>query len=747
MTSKTAAATPSHPWRFFRAGGFDQVRLDTGADLLALGQLDQKLWVALACPTATLDIDPRTLRLLDTDGDGRIRAVEVIAACEWIGRLLKNPDDLLRGAEALPLSAVDTRGEEGRALAEAMGSLLRSLGKTGADSLSVADASEAVQTLNQAPLNGDGLLTEASSESAELQAALRDALECLGGEQDRSGKPGVGQAKLDLFFSELDAWARWRAEGEADPQVMVLGEATAAAREQLRALEAKVEDYFARCRIAAFDPRAAHAMNRDDKDYAQLSARELSLAAQELASFPLALVAASQPLPLVRGLNPAWADAVAQLRAGAVVPLLGEREQLTEAEWRELRARFAPFDAWLARKQGATVEKLGAARIAALRASDAHAELTRLVAADLAVEPVARSLASIEKLVRLHRDLYRLCNNFVSFREFYARKGKATFQAGTLYIDQRSCDLCIQVTDLGKHAALAPLARSYLVYCECARNGQKMTIAAAFTAGDSETLMVGRNGVFYDRQGRDWDATIVRIVDNPISVRQAFWAPYKKLVRFIEEQVAKRASDADSAANARLTSAATDVGSAAAEGKAREEKPKLDIGIVAALGVAVGGISAALGAMMQAFFGLGIWMPLGFVALLFAISGPSMAIAWLKLRQRNLAPLLDANGWAMNSPARINIPFGSSLTQVAALPAGAARELKDPYAEPHQPWGAYAAGVAVAALAVFWLSGHADPFLPERARRATVWAQKAPASAPAAPAAAAAKATANAPVP
>ena len=66
-----------------------------------------------------------------------------------------------------------------------------------------------------------------------------------------------------------------------------------------------------------------------------------------------------------------------------------------------------------------------------------------------------------------------------------------------------------------------------------------MTIAAAFTDGDSDNLMVGRNGVFYDRQGRDWDAVITSIVDNPISIRQAFWSPYKKLVRMMEEMAAK----------------------------------------------------------------------------------------------------------------------------------------------------------------------------------------------------------------
>ena len=48
-------------WRFFRAGGFDQVRLDTAAELLAIDQLDQKLWVALSCPVKGIEFDARTL--------------------------------------------------------------------------------------------------------------------------------------------------------------------------------------------------------------------------------------------------------------------------------------------------------------------------------------------------------------------------------------------------------------------------------------------------------------------------------------------------------------------------------------------------------------------------------------------------------------------------------------------------------------------------------------------------------------
>jgi hypothetical protein len=103
-----------HTWKFFRAGGFDQVRLDTGSDLMAIDELDQKLWVALACPTTGIDFDAETLSLIDTDKDGRIRAPELIAAVKWAAARLKNPDDLLKCAPELALSAINESTPEGK---------------------------------------------------------------------------------------------------------------------------------------------------------------------------------------------------------------------------------------------------------------------------------------------------------------------------------------------------------------------------------------------------------------------------------------------------------------------------------------------------------------------------------------------------------------------------------------------------------------------------------------------------------
>jgi len=709
-----------HPWKFFRAGGFDQVQLSSGEDLLQLGELDQKLWVALGCPVKGVELDTRTLELLDTEKDGRIRAPELIAACKWAGRMLKNPDDLLKAAPELPVAAINDSHEEGRALIAAANAMLDAIGKPKLHALSVADATEGRAKYGARALNGDGIVPPANAGDPKLVKAGEDLIACVGAADDKSGKPGYDAERLKKFFAAIDAHVAWLDAGEGDAAVMPLKDATRAAFAAFEKVRPKVDDYFARCRLAAFDDRALQALNREEKEYLSAVAKDLSITASEVSGFPIARIAAGRALPLEQALNPAWAAAVADLRTKVVEPLLGARKELAEADWLAVREKLAAHEKWVQAKAGAEVEKLGATRVRELAAPPVRTALIELVAKDTEEAAVQKSVESVERLVRYHRDLITLANNFVSFRDFYSRRKPAIFQAGTLYLDQRSCELCLEVHDLAKHSAMAPLSRAYVAYCELQRpaSGEKKLIAAVISAGDADNLLVGRNGLFYDRQGRDWDATIVKLVDNPISVRQAFWAPYKKALAFVEEQVNKRAAAADAEAGAKLTAHADDVGKSAFGEKPGAPPPKkIDIGTVAALGVAVGGIAAAFGALLEAFFGLGLWMPAGFLGLILLISGPSMAIATLKLRQRSLGPLLDANGWALNAPAKVNIPFGGSLTKRAELPKGSERNLSDPYAVKTTPWGWYLFFAICASVALAWWLGRLDHNLPEGLRR------------------------------
>lgn len=718
----TQENSKGYRWRFFRSGGFDQVLIENADDLRHLGELDQKLWSVLACPTSGLEFDTRTLQLLDSDGDGRIRAPEVIAAANWVCTVLKTPDVLFRGVDGLPLAAIADDHPEGAKLLATAKKVLAYMGRPDADSVGVADLADPSRLFAPDHYNGDGIVPAELTPDAERSKTIGLVIEHFGALEDRSGKPGIDQDKVNAFFTAAQSVVDWHDQAVASPDsVLPLGEGTAAAAAVFDAVRAKVEDYFTRCRLAAFDERAATALNPADTTYVDLAVQTLATDTEGVAALPLAQVGAGRALPLQDGLNPAWEARIAALRDDVIKPILGARTTLSHAEWQDIAGRFDAYRAWLAATPATPLAAVPADTLRALLAGSAQAELTALIQQDLAAETAAAQVDALERLVRYNRDLVTLLRNFVTLSDFYNAGNKAIFQAGTLYLDQRSCELCLRVADMGRHAALAPLSGAYLVYCECRREGEApITIVAAMTGGDADEMMVpGRNGVFYDRQGRDWNAAVVKVVEAPISVRQAFWSPYKRVGRMIGDQIQKFAASRDKAVEDK---AAAGVAGAGAKVEAPAPAPApapqaFDIakfaGIFAAIGLALGALGTALAAVVTGFLSLPGWqMPLVIAGIVLLISGPSMLLAWLKLRQRNLGPLLDANGWAVNTRARINIPFGSALTGVASLPAGASRSMADPYAEKETPWGTWMFLLIVVVIAiVLWRQGVYDRFL------------------------------------
>ena len=675
--SSTAAQSTAHTWKFFRTGGLDQVSLETSADLLALRDLNQKLWVALSCPVKGLELDDKTLARIDSDNDGRIRVPELIEAVEWAASRLKDPGELLLGRESLPLASIDDSTPEGKVLVSSARQILANLGRKTATFITVAEAADTAKIFSTSALNGDGVIPPEATEDSAVQALIKDIISCCGGTGDRTGSVGVTAEQINTFFAELTAYHSW-VQQSAMKEIAILGDETEAAVNAIKAVRAKVEDYFVRQRLATFEPRAIAALNRSEADYLAISAKPLDRAAADVASFPLARIEPDQPLPLLHGVNPAWGDALVTLHGTAVGPVFGaDQSTLTFDQWSELNARFAAYETWLGSKTGSAVEKLGLQRVKEILAGTGRSALDALVAADRELEPEYKAISDVERLARYYRDLRSLLCNFVNFADFYSPDRLAIFQAGMLYLDSRSTELCIRVDG---PSPLAAMSKVYVAYCSCTRAGvPAMQIAACFTQGDSDYLFVGRHGVFYDRQGRDWDATIVTIVENPISIRQAFWSPYKKFIRMVEDYVAKRAAAADAESTSKLAVVAEKTVHADKPAPAAAPK-KIDVGTVAALGVAVGAIGGALGAIATGLARLAVWqLPLVIVGLILVISLPSMAIAWLKLRQRTLGPILDGNGWAVNGRVKINIPFGSALTETATLPPGAKRSLEDPY--------------------------------------------------------------------
>ena len=361
---------------------------------------------------------------------------------------------------------------------------------------------------------------------------------------------------------------------------------------------------------------------------------------------------------------------LATLPADAAVP------GLTEEVFAEMGTKIAAYEA-----EKAAIESANAAALAAAQAQ----------------------YRPLEKLLLLTRDFCTLLRNFVSFQDFYAKRGKALlgrgdakdtpwaiFQAGTLVIDQRACNLCLKVSDMAKHNTQAPDSGMFLIYCNCKHQatGQTMQIVAAMTVGDIRNLKVGKNALFYDRQGRDWEAEVVKIIDNPISIGQAFWSPYRKLGDWISGLITKSAAEkekksfADMTAKLQTTPAATPATTPLDQKKMEAFDIAKFAGIFAAIGMAVGYIGSFLTSLATGVKDIATYawwaLPVAIISLLLVVSGPSMILAWMKLRKRNLSPLLNANGWAVNADAIVTVLFGDTLTDQAQYPLV---KVKDPFAK------------------------------------------------------------------
>lgn len=700
----------NHIWNFSSVGGVKRVNLESGQDLVALPQLDQKLWTALSCPVSGLEIDQKTLELIDNDKDGRIRVPEILEAVKWITAVIKNPDDLLKQSSSLPLASINTDCEEGRLLLASAHQILNNIGKGIDEEITVEETSDIKSIFANTKFNGDGFITEDSCDDDSLKLLVNDIISCYDPIFDRNGKSGVSKDNVTTFYESCKSFSDWYLYAENDQKnIFPFGDQTELALQSYLAIKTKVDDYFIRCRLAEFDPQSADVLNVFLSRYESISAKDLSSCLTEIAEYPIAKISSSKRLSLDKGLNPAWEAMMFNFVKLVVKEKFPNNDSISETEWIEITKLFDAFISWKNDKKGAEVEHLGLERIREILKKNQSNELFDLIEKDLALETEAKNIILVDKLVRYYRDIYKLLKNFVTFYDFYSSDQNAIFQAGTLFIDQRSCDLCIRVTDMARHSTMATLSGMFLIYCECVSKvkNEKMTIVAAMTNGDIDNLIVGRNAIFYDTKGLDWDATVVKIVENPISIRQAFWSPYRKVARFIETQIDKFASARESQVQSNATSnieqAHTKI-ETTAKAPAQPFDVGKFVGIFAAIGLAIGAIGTALASFIAGFLGLVWWkMPLAIVGIILIISGPSMIIAWLKLRKRNLAPILDANGWAINAHAVVNIPFGNTLTHIASLPKNARINLIDPFSNKKRPFWKIAFVLLLVLGIVLWL--------------------------------------------
>lgn len=343
------------------------------------------------------------------------------------------------------------------------------------------------------------------------------------------------------------------------------------------------------------------------------------------ADMPLVMEEPDKVLPLDNHLNPAYREAVFAFRDKCVKEILGDVESLDFLSWRRVKAAFAPYRA--------------------------HQAAKPVMNADLKGQ-----LENEERVLRYKLHLLEFLENFVNMKRLYSNSEVAIFQVGILCIDAREMVLSFDIENEAAHSALSGKSNCCVLYLKLFRPATKETksICSVVTKGPIARLYPGRNGVFHDLDGKEWEAVITKVVENQVSLVEAFWLPWKKVGEGISSAVKKFFGDKQSFGQKTVDTGAK---SAEAGGAAMASS-------VAAIGIAFGMIGAAAASFTAMFTNMTIKeFLLSFGALILVVSLPCVVLTWFKLRRRDIGAILNASGWAINRSMAFSMKRASEFTR------------------------------------------------------------------------------------
>lgn len=666
--------------------GLVQLRLERPEDLEVIHALEPARWSATSAPIEQFHCDPRLLQLMDTDENGRIRVHELRAAHRWIQARLGAPERLAARDDTVRLADLTPGRPETTGLRGLVELMLRELGRTvQADAaVTLAEIRRFRDSFAREYPNGDGTVVAPQVEDPELRALVQDIVAGTGGAPDLSGEAGVGLSQLDTWLARAAALITWEAEGRLDDaQIHPLGPDTAAAAAALEALGPKLDQYFAQCDLLALDRIAEARLAASPEALAALDVSSPARIRDWLEAATIARPTAEAVLRLDQELNPHYREALARLSREVLPPLLGRDgpvNTLSAAELSAARARLAPFVTWRDRRPAGLPAGATGEAMAALLAGPLPGRLRALIAGDNEASDELMQVGDLERFALYQRWLLELANNMVSFPSLFAHDRRALFQAGTLVLDGREMSFCVRVYDKAAHKLVAQQSYLFLVYAQLERRagGQTFTqlVGAAVTSGVRGSIGLGKRGVFYDRDGVEWDALIVDLIDQPISLWEAAIAPFVRLKAFISERVQSLVGSKAAASEASLTASADAGVSGAAKGKHADSGGNMT-GLLVGGSVAV----AALGSSMAFIVGTvkGLFTLQGLVAVVFVLGtlmSLSALLAWFRLRKRDLGTVLEACGWAFNLRLKLRRGHSYRFTRVPRLPEGSVRDRK-----------------------------------------------------------------------
>ena len=601
-----------------KLGGRYQPIIDSTDDILSIIDVDAQHWSANCAPIEGLSCDKGFLEFLDMDNNGKILPFEVEKAIQWLKDSLRDMNGLWSESDSISLSAFRTDHPLGDALYKSAKYVLDSLGDK-EERIHLDFIRSRTKILQAGSMNGDGVIPPSAATDEQEKQAIKDIVAVMGGKLDCNGELGVDALLLQSFIQQVPKWLEWKEKEPSTsfalPRVVV---------PNIIQIQPILDAFFVACFTNPSIPK-------------------------EETSTPLLSI------PNEEGVLSwdAWIHPLYREKWKFFATHCTRDSFFSWHDWENLWEEARTYSAWLAAEPKGAFSSLSDERLKELfSATEIHSHIQQQIHDDLASAQQLSKLADLEKTVLFQKNILSFVNSYVNFSHFYNPDCQSLPEQGNLLMDGRLFRLSVLVTNREKHKTRAKDSGFFLLYITVHDPKKEFEIATAVTGKRRGDLHIGKKGVFIRIGGGDFPATVVDILDNPINIQEAFWAPFSSVRGFVQ----KRFETLSSKHQKEL------------ETNVQKELIPEDPTSKAALlngGVTVAALSSSFAYLIKTLSSIQVsqlftvmFAPLLVVAIL------SSLIAWWKLQNRDLGPILEASGWGINHP----LYAPSWATKVFTLP-------------------------------------------------------------------------------
>ncbi len=640
-----------------------QKELKTIKDIENIFTLDEAHWATTGVSSDALNCDPTFIDYVDIDNNKRVMCFEVISGIKWMLKILKDRQGILDYSETLKIESINTENKEGKALLTSTKQILKKLKKSKESQITLKQVREIKDKISKTAISEAGVVLPEAAEDNQIKELLNDIIKTTEGVPHPNGKQGVNKEKLDEFIKTSNIYLKWHkkieiSEGQKETKIMPLGGATEKAYDSYKNINKKIDYFFSLCKVLIFTKRVREITNNIAKPVEEKptdTIKTLNINSQEvienyLKESPLANPNLTQELIFSEIINFYYEDAVKDFIDNVIKPFnISPQDKLSFRQWIAIKKKLAEYKKWQNNKQGAKVESIEINKLKEYGKEKLIKAVHTLIEESIDTALVLDEIRNVEKIILFQAWMLKFLNSFVYFPYLYDPEKRALFEMGTLVMDGRRFTLSVKVENHEKHMEFSKQSNMFILYVNILSSSEKKyEVAVPVTSGGKGNLYVGKKGIFQDLKKQDWDAEIIGIVENPISIIEAFFTPFKKLGKMISTKIEELKSTTETQLDTAVKGTETPT-------QQTTQGPGMG-NLFMGGGIAIAALGSAMAFITKTL------SEVAWHTILFTISGAILAVlmpifisAFIKLKKRDLTAILEASGWAIN--VRMNLTF------------------------------------------------------------------------------------------